>query len=55
MKGWDGSVTEISATGLKIFHMNTPSRLPGRNICDKIASLSQQSGQNGIISSCMYF
>ena len=35
--------------------MNTPSRLPGRNVSAKIASLSQQSGQNGIILPRMYF
>ena len=35
--------------GWKFSHMNTPARWPGRNIFDKIASLSPDSGQNGII------
>ena len=41
--------TEISVTGMKISHMNTPARWPGRNIFDKMASLSPDSGQKGII------
>ena len=40
--------TEISVTGVKISHMNTPAGWPGRNFLNKIASLSQHSGQNGI-------
>ena len=35
--------------------MNTPARLPGRNVFDKLALLSHQGGQNGIILSCMHF
>ena len=42
-------VTEISVTRMKISHMNTPARRPGQNFLNKIASLSQLSGQNGII------
>ena len=34
--------TEISVTGKK---MNTPAQWPGRNYLNKIASLSQDSGQ----------
>ena len=41
--------TEISVTGMKISHINTPARWPGGNFLNKIASLSQHSGQNGII------
>ena len=62
MKGWAVSVaeisvfsTEISATGLKISPHKHPSWQPGRNVFDKIASLSQQSGQNDIFSLCMLF
>ena len=51
LRGRAGPVTEISAfvTGMKFSHMNTPARWPGWNILDKIASLSQHSGQNGMI------
>ena len=28
---------------------------PGRNVFDKVASLSQQSGQNDVVLPCMYF
>ena len=38
-------VTEIG----KCSQINTPERKPGRNFLDKIASLSQHSGQNGIL------
>ena len=42
--------TEISVTGMKIFpYEHRPARWPGRNVFDKIASLSPDSGQNGII------
>ena len=41
--------TEISVTGWKFSHMNTPARWPGPNIFNKIASLSPDSSQNGII------
>ena len=51
MKGWDCSFTEttvvkteISATGLKIFHMNTPSRLPERNVFDEVAFSFETEG-----------
>ena len=54
MRGRAGPVTEISVfatdisvAGMKI--MNTPARSPGRNFLNKIASLSQHIGQNGII------
>lgn len=33
---------------------NTPARLRGRHFCDKMALISQHSGQNGIIF-CVYF
>ena len=56
MRGQAGPVTEISVfateisvTGMKISHVNTPARWPGQNISHKIASLSPDSGQNGII------
>ena len=56
MRGRAGPVTEISVfatdisvTGMKISHMNTPARSPGRNFLNKIASLSQHIVQNGII------
>ena len=35
--------------------MNTPARLPGQKLFDKLASLSQQGSQNGIILPFMYF
>ena len=35
--------------------MNTSDRLPERNCFDKLASLSQQGVQNGIILPCMHF
>ena len=37
------------------FHMNTPAQLPGQNFFDKLALLSQQGGQNGIILPLMHF
>ncbi len=47
--------TEISATGIKISHMNTPAWFLGWHVLEKIASLSQLGGQNGNILPCMYF
>ena len=48
--------TEISATGLKFFHMNTPSRLPGWKVFwQNWALLSQQNGQDSIFLPSMYF
>ena len=41
--------------GWKFSHMNTPARLPGRNVFDKFSSLSQQGGKTGITLPCMYF
>ena len=42
--------TEISVTGMKIFPYEHSSPVTGKkNIFDKIASLSPDSGQNGII------
>ena len=35
--------------------MNTSARLQGQNVLDKLDSLSQQGGQNGIILPCMHF
>jgi len=45
-------VTEISVTGMKIFpyEHSSPGDRDETLIFDKIASLSQHSGQNGIIS-----
>ena len=47
--------TEISATGLKMFPYEHFRGLPGRKVFDKLASLSQQGGQNGVTLLCMHF
>ena len=56
MRGRDGLLTEIlvfateiSVTGMKIFPYEHSSPVTERNFLIKIASLSQHSGQNGII------
>ena len=46
--------TKIWAPGAKISQMNTSARLVGRNVFDKIASLSKQKGQHGISISDMW-
>ena len=47
--------TEISVTGIKIFPDEHSSPVTGTNIFDKIASLSPDSGQNGIILALYVF
>ena len=51
MRGRAGPLTEISvfAAGMKIFPYEHSSPVIERNFLIKIASLSQHSGQNGII------
>ena len=57
MRWWDGSVAEISAfpTELKIFPHEHSIPVTATKRFNKIASLPQQSGQNCIILSSMYF
>ena len=58
MRGRAGPVTEISvfATEISVTRMKIfPARWPGRNIFDKIALLSPDSDQNGIILALYVF
>ena len=46
--GWPG-YRDLVNRARNLSHMNTPAQLPGRNVFDKIVSLSRHSDQNGII------
>ena len=62
MKGWDGSVaelsvfpTETSATGLKIFPYEKSIQVAGTKRFSQNSFTLQQSGQNGIVFALYVF